>query len=110
MNIFKLLTDIEKVDGEVFERLTHISRRNMFGTVSKKAMAFAVPALIATSLNKAYATTPGAIDILNFALTLEYLENEFYVKAIIRLVLFQQLTRLYLTKLVSMKHNMLPFY
>ena len=82
MNIFKILTDIEKVDGEVFERLDHISRRGMFDTLSKKVAAVAVPTFVASLLNKAYATTPGALDVLNFALTLEYLENEFYKKGI----------------------------
>ena len=82
MNIFKILTDIEKVDGEVFERLEHISRRSMFSTFSKKLAAVAVPTVVASMLNKAYATTPGAIDVLNFALTLEYLENEFYKKGV----------------------------
>ena len=82
MNIFKILTDIEKVDGEVFERLDHISRRGMFNSLSKKVAAVAVPTFVATMLNKAYATTPGALDVLNFALTLEYLEDEFYKKGI----------------------------
>lgn len=80
MNIFKLFSDIEKVDGDVYERLGHISRRSMFSSFSKKTAAIAVPAIIATTLSKAYATTPGAIDVLNYALTLEYLENEFYLK------------------------------
>lgn len=80
MDIFKLLTDIEKVDADVFDRLNHISRRSLFGSFSKKTAAVAVPAIIASSLNKAYATTPGALDVLNYALTLEYLENEFYLK------------------------------
>ena len=75
MNIFNILTEIEKVDGEVFERLDHISRRGMFNSFSKKAAAVAVPVMVAGMLNKAYATTSGAIDVLNFALTLEYLEN-----------------------------------
>lgn len=82
MNIFKILTDIEKIDGEVFERLEHVSRRSMFSTFSKKLAAVAVPTVVASMLNKAYATTPGAIDVLNFALTLEYLEDEFYKKGV----------------------------
>ena len=82
MNLFNILSDIEKIDGEVFERLDHVSRRGMFSTLGKKVSAVAVPTLVAGMLNKAYATTPGAIDVLNFALTLEYLEDEFYKKAI----------------------------
>ncbi len=79
MDIFKLLTDIEKVDADVYDRLNHVSRRSMFSSLSKKTMSFAVPALLASALNKAYAATPGAIEVLNYALTLEYLENEFYI-------------------------------
>lgn len=82
MNIFKILTDIEKIDGEVFERLEHVSRRSMFSTFSKKLAAVAVPTIAASMLNKAYAATPAAIEVLKFALTLEYLEDEFYKKGI----------------------------
>ena len=80
MNIFKILDQLEKVDGEVYERLEHVSRRNMFSTLGKKLTAAAIPALVATTINKAYAATPAAIEVLNYALTLEYLENEFYLK------------------------------
>jgi len=82
MNIFNILSNIEKVDGEVFERLNHVSRRGMFSTLGKKVSAVAVPTLVAGMLNKAYATTPGALDVLKFALTLEYLEDEFYKMAL----------------------------
>jgi hypothetical protein len=78
MNILNIISELEKVDGDVHERLAYTSRRSMFGTLGKTVAAFAIPTLLATSINKAYATTPGAIDVLNYALTLEYLENDFY--------------------------------
>jgi Ferritin-like domain len=78
MNILNIISELEKVDGEVHERLAYTSRRSMFGTLGKTVAAFAIPSLLAASINKAYATTPGALDVLNFALTLEYLEDEFY--------------------------------
>lgn len=78
MNILNIVSELEKVDGDIHERLAYTSRRNMFSTLGKTVAALAIPSLLATSINKAYATTSGAIDVLNFALTLEYLENEFY--------------------------------
>lgn len=80
MNIFNIISELEKVDADVHERLGYYSRRSLFNTLGKKAAAFAVPALVASSISKAYAATPAAIDVLNYALTLEYLENEFYIK------------------------------
>lgn len=77
MNIFNLVSELEKVDGDVHERLAYHSRRSMFSRLGKMA-AGAVPVAMASVFNKAYAFTPGAIDVLNFALTLEYLEDEFY--------------------------------
>ncbi len=80
MNIFKIISALEKVDGDVHERVGFYTRRSMFNTLGSKLSALAVPAIVAGSLQKAYATTPAAIDVLNYALTLEYLENEFYIK------------------------------
>ncbi|AKD57564.1 ferritin-like domain-containing protein [Spirosoma radiotolerans] len=81
MNLFKLISDIEKVDPEISERYSFYSRRNLLKFGSKLAAA-GIPTLVAASLNKALAqsTAPSqaAIDVLMFALTLEYLEDEFY--------------------------------
>lgn len=86
MSIIKLLDDFTS------EKLTTktTSRREMFSTLSsfgKKAAAAAVPFGLAAS-GKANAATAAffqensAVDALQLALTLEYLEAEFYVKAL----------------------------
>ena len=84
MNIFQIISEIEKVDPEVYDRLD--SRRSIFKHMSgmgKKLSAAAIPLAFGAILNKAYAQTPagaGVGDVLNFALSLEYLEMYFYKK------------------------------
>ena len=86
MSIIKLLDEFSS------EKLTtkHSSRREMFNTLGsfgKKAAAAAVPFGLATS-GKAKAATAAffqensAVSALQLALTLEYLEAEFYIKAL----------------------------
>jgi hypothetical protein len=82
MNFLQILSDIEKVDPEVYERLD--SRRAIFkhmSGVGQKLTAAALPLFVGAVFNKVYAQTPGSLavnDVLNFALKLEYLESYFY--------------------------------
>lgn len=84
MNIFKLIQDIEKADPEVYDRLD--SRRSMFkksGSFAGKLAVAAVPLAMGSMFKKAYGNNSDIIiDVLNFALTLEYLEAKFYANGV----------------------------
>ncbi|WP_183565791.1 ferritin-like domain-containing protein [Mucilaginibacter sp. SP1R1] len=82
MNLFNIIEEIENVDPEVYGRISE--RRDVIKNItsfgSKVALA-ALPFAVGTIFKKAYAdtsATPSVIDILNYALTLEYLESTFY--------------------------------
>lgn len=85
MNIINILDEIEKVDGEIYERLNpRRAAMKDFFNMGKKIAVAAVPMALGSMFTKAYGqSTPAQVnDVLNFALTLEYLEYAFYDNAL----------------------------
>ncbi|WP_276496271.1 ferritin-like domain-containing protein [Pontibacter litorisediminis] len=84
MNIFRIIEDIEKADPEVYSRLD--SRRSAFkqlGSLSRKAALTAIPLSLGAVFQKAYGqNTNMVVEVLNFALKLEYLERNFYTQGL----------------------------
>lgn len=83
MNIIKFLDEF--TSDNLNKKMS--SRREVFstlGSLSKKAALVAVPFGLATSSSKAYAAQDmdAAVSALQLALTLEYLEAEFYMMAL----------------------------
>ena len=86
MNIVNILEEIEKVDGEIYERLSpRRSAMKDFYSMGKKIALAAAPLALGSMFNKAYGQTlPTAVaGTLNFALALEYLEYNFYNHALV---------------------------
>ncbi len=85
MNLQNIINEIETVDPEFHERISprRTAIKNMTGFGKKIALG-ALPLALGSLFTKAYGQTqPTAItDILNFALTLEYLESTFYNKGV----------------------------
>jgi hypothetical protein len=85
MNLFNILQEIERVDEEVYERLS-VRRKAMqqFAGFGRKLAVVSVPFVFGSMFKKAYAqdSTAKVEGVLQFALTLEYLEAEFYSWAV----------------------------
>ncbi|WP_439559733.1 ferritin-like domain-containing protein [Dyadobacter sp.] len=78
MDIFKIIDDFQKADGDAVGRLEYATRRHFMSKMSSKVALAAVPTMFASIVNKAFGQSAAAVDVLNYALTLEYLEDEFY--------------------------------
>ena len=85
MNILNILDEIEKVDGEIYERLSpRRSAMKDFFNMGKKITLAAMPLALGSMFQKAYGqTNPASVtDVLNFALALEYVEYNYYNHAL----------------------------
>lgn len=82
MNLLGLFSYLEKTEPEALLRLN--SRRTLFTnllSMGKKA-ALAAPVVMGSALNEALAGTKDVPAVFNYALLLEYLEEDFYAQAL----------------------------
>ena len=82
MDFFKIIDQLAGVDADVLDRFD--SRRAVFnslGTAAKRSALAAAPLFLSGLFQKAYAGTNSTpVDVLQYALTLELFEQDFYKK------------------------------
>lgn len=86
MDLRNIFNAIEKFDPEVYEKMdTRRDAMKSFAGVGRVLAMAAVPVMLGGMFKKAYGgtrATSTAIDVLNYALGLEYLEAAFYAQAL----------------------------
>lgn len=85
MNLHNVITEIEKIDPEVYDRLDgRRAAMKKLTSFTGKVAAASLPIALASMFKKSYGqrVSQQIIDVLNFALTLEHLEAEFYVEGL----------------------------
>ncbi len=84
MNLQNIITEIEKVDPEIYGRMdTRRTAMKQFAKASGKVALAAMPFMLGSMFKKAYGqTNTDVINTLKFALKLEYLESEFYKQGV----------------------------
>ncbi|RAK02717.1 ferritin-like protein [Larkinella arboricola] len=101
MNLFGIFSQIEKADAEAGDKLD-FARRKMLKTATVAAAA--TPAFFVGMVNKAFAAegcAGDAVAILKYALTLEYLERDFYRAAQFKAGLLPAGTRAYVVQIAK---------